>query len=954
MKRFSLAHLFLLAVVTLFLAYSPADAATQVATVVAARGDVQALDAKGKARALSVQSPIFEDDTLRTGERSRVQIMFTDNTLVSLGTATTMKIAEYRWQPDQKDGALKTRIKEGTFRVMGGALTKTAPQNFKTETPTATIGIRGSMYAGVATADFLSVVFQGGKGIEITNPFGTVEISKPGYGTKVALDKPPLPPMKFTAQELGELNKALGGNGNGAEEKKEKKEEKETKKEGSSTKEEKADKKEEKKSEEKGAAPKEKQAAATTTTTTETTGTTTTESTAAASSEPTTMSTTSETTTATSPAAEPVPTTTAPTAATDTTALGSWGSITTIDPVAETTPVLATIPLTAVSLVSVVPTDLATDVVADTTQTDLVATVSNTATTTAASSVSLSGKYRFFKRDTSLSLSDPDDFQSTVMTYDAGTLNSTILSSGSIYGTMSNGKSFGPYQITGYTPGIGSYVGYNTFTNAISYLDDTLGTLSLTATTTADPSGQFFYSTLYHTVDWTPDYLLGSLLYAGSPTPSANIPTTGINTYTGNLTFNNHSTSYPDAALEPVSIAVNYYNNRLIGRSYDTHAGVTKYNDAAIFFGTGGSSGTANVTILAGSDTDYYAGTAVTFSYGSATATLYGDYFQGIGFTASGADYSLVDDTLRSTWDATGAAMRAVATGASPSAAANYAGFVVGVGDNTATGYVSRIFMNSNANNFTMAIDPLSGVVSGTINADEIYDSGTPLNLTVGGNTSNSAYINNDNMVALLTSSSHTLRSYGNFLYTAGPDAPKITNASTDYMTWGYWETAYTDPGLDASKDHLFSSQSFFVAGQRTPTAYLDAVMNTAVTGTYNGKAYGVQLDATGQNASQLTNGATHLVINFQNLASADAVTGTIGFDQASLTIKSAASTLTNTGFTAYVSDVSGTAPTASAVNGAFYGTPAALGDSPLAVGGNFHAQMGTGVRYLGVFGANR
>ena len=219
MKRFN-SSILILGFLSLILVGSPAYAAKQVATVVAARGDVQALDAKGKSRTLPVQSPIFEEDTIKTREHSRVQIMFTDNTLINLGNATTMKIAEYRWQPEQKDGALKTQVKEGTFRVMGGALTKTAPQNFKTETPTATIGIRGSMYAGVVTPDFLSVVFQGGKGIEITNAFGTVEISKPGYGTKVAMSKPPLPPMKFTAKEMGEMNKALSGNGKSEKEEK--------------------------------------------------------------------------------------------------------------------------------------------------------------------------------------------------------------------------------------------------------------------------------------------------------------------------------------------------------------------------------------------------------------------------------------------------------------------------------------------------------------------------------------------------------------------------------------------------------------------------------------------------------------------------------------------------------------------------------------------------------------
>jgi hypothetical protein len=184
-----------------------------VATVVAIRGTVVAKNAKGIERPLALKSPILEKDTLKTGTNGRLQLLFTDNSIISLGGASEMKVAEYRWQPEQNDGALKTRIKEGTFRVMGGTITKSAPQNFKTETPTATIGIRGSMYAGTVTPTTLSVVFQGGKGIEITNPFGTVAITKPGFGTHVTLNAAPLPPVKFTEKELGDLNKQLNGNG---------------------------------------------------------------------------------------------------------------------------------------------------------------------------------------------------------------------------------------------------------------------------------------------------------------------------------------------------------------------------------------------------------------------------------------------------------------------------------------------------------------------------------------------------------------------------------------------------------------------------------------------------------------------------------------------------------------------------------------------------------------------
>ena len=883
----------------LLLVRVPANAAVPAATVVAVRGDVQAIDVSGKGRKLTVRSPVFEEDTLKTDARGRVQIMFTDNTLVSLGNATTMKIAEYRWQPERNDGALKTRIKEGTFRVMGGALAHAAPQNFKTETPTATIGIRGSMYAGIASADFLSVVFQGGKGIEVGNSFGTVTITKPGYGTRAALGNPPSVPVKFSALELGELDKALKGNGSG--EKEEKNGEKEPDKKDSSVNSGQGD-------EDKSGAALEDQG--------------------------TPGGPSDFTDEATAGATEPAPVTT------------SVGG-----------PVLSATTLAAdISTV----TNLLTTVGADTSQTTLTNNVSDSTSTATNTGNGLAGQYRFFLRDINLAQVDPLHTNSTSLNYDAGTVSATFLNTGRLVGTLANGSTFGPYLIDGYDPTATSYAGFSTSSENFSYLDATLGTLNLTSTTYADFGGQFFYNTFYNTIDSTTDYLISRLIYAGIP--STTIPTEGMDLFTGHVIHNNTSGIYYDANLEQTSIEVSYYNRRIIGRTLETSTVNGEYG-GALFFGTLNSDGSVDLSVLAGggsSDggTSYPSGstfsgggTGVTSSSGTATGNLYGNANQGLGFTASGSDYSLFSNVQTSTWAATGAVLRVPTSKFVdyPTSPQIYTGFVVGVADDTSTRAVSRIFMNSAASSFSMTAYPITGVISGSINAAELTSSGaiTLSGLTVGGTAANSAYISTENMAAVLSGSNLALAAQGNILYNNGPGTSQITSVANDYLTWGYWEMAYADP-LDGSNDQLFRSDSFFVTGQQTDPAYISSVMNTSFSGTYTGAAFGVGLDSTGQNTTPLTNGTTNLTVNFQTPTAANAVTGSINFDQASLSINSAAGALNSNGFTAYVSSVSGATPTSSAVNGAFYGPTAN------AVGGNFIAKTGTGAYYLGVFGGNR
>lgn len=176
-----------------------------VAKVAALRNLVTATSQSGETRQLTPKDPIHKGDTIQTGPRGRIQILFTDNTIISLGRNTNLAIHEYLWQPELKNGALRTEVKEGIFRVMGGAITKTNPEKFTTKTPAATIGIRGSMYAGRVSDNSLSVVFQGGRGIFVENGHGRVEIHTPGHGTNVSPSQPPPPPVRFTPQEIDSL-----------------------------------------------------------------------------------------------------------------------------------------------------------------------------------------------------------------------------------------------------------------------------------------------------------------------------------------------------------------------------------------------------------------------------------------------------------------------------------------------------------------------------------------------------------------------------------------------------------------------------------------------------------------------------------------------------------------------------------------------------------------------------
>lgn len=178
---------------------------TAIGKVIAIRGQATAQNTDGL-RSLPLGGEIGRNDLIQTGCRCRLQIMFADNTIVSLGPDSEFIVKEYAWDAETRQGKMTSQVNEGVFRVLGGSITKSSPDKFITETPGATIGIRGSMYAGSVRDGLLQVVFQGGRGIFVRNELGMVEIDTPGFGTRVEQGRQaPTAPFRFAPADLQQL-----------------------------------------------------------------------------------------------------------------------------------------------------------------------------------------------------------------------------------------------------------------------------------------------------------------------------------------------------------------------------------------------------------------------------------------------------------------------------------------------------------------------------------------------------------------------------------------------------------------------------------------------------------------------------------------------------------------------------------------------------------------------------
>lgn len=187
-----------------------ADEKAGIGYVSAVRGDVIAINRDGVARAFAVENCIFADDLINTDKRSRVQMILHDNTVVTLGQKSTITISDYMWSETENTGSFNVIITEGIFRIMGGAIAKSCPKNFIAHTPSATIGIRGSTYAGKVDGPALTVVLESGKGIDVYNDHGSAALVVPGTGTTVNdIGHAPAAARLFNIPEMSVIREGL-------------------------------------------------------------------------------------------------------------------------------------------------------------------------------------------------------------------------------------------------------------------------------------------------------------------------------------------------------------------------------------------------------------------------------------------------------------------------------------------------------------------------------------------------------------------------------------------------------------------------------------------------------------------------------------------------------------------------------------------------------------------------
>lgn len=115
------------------------------AKAVAVQGEIVAIADNGERRKLVDGGSIYPGDLVETAAQAKAVLAFRDESKVSLGANTRFKVNDFIFDSkNPAEGRFLVSLLKGTVRALTGLIGKAQTRNVTFNTPTATIGIRGT------------------------------------------------------------------------------------------------------------------------------------------------------------------------------------------------------------------------------------------------------------------------------------------------------------------------------------------------------------------------------------------------------------------------------------------------------------------------------------------------------------------------------------------------------------------------------------------------------------------------------------------------------------------------------------------------------------------------------------------------------------------------------------------------------------------------------------------
>ena len=137
-------------------------------------------------------SKIFYGDTIVVKSKSNAQILFLDETVMTVGENTELTIDDFVYDPQTNNGNFITNIKSGVVKTISGKISEKNPENLEIKIPNGSLGVRGTEFLVSLNDKKESTVLLLGPGpentlgmvpgnIKLTDGINTTDITSPGF-----------------------------------------------------------------------------------------------------------------------------------------------------------------------------------------------------------------------------------------------------------------------------------------------------------------------------------------------------------------------------------------------------------------------------------------------------------------------------------------------------------------------------------------------------------------------------------------------------------------------------------------------------------------------------------------------------------------------------------------------------------------------------------------------------
>jgi hypothetical protein len=90
---------------------------------------------------------VYQSDTLKTGTDGRLGVTLKDDTRVSLGPGSEVRLDRFAYTPAKGGIGLVLDVVRGAMAYVSGRIAKLAPDSVRLKTPAAIVGVRGTTLA---------------------------------------------------------------------------------------------------------------------------------------------------------------------------------------------------------------------------------------------------------------------------------------------------------------------------------------------------------------------------------------------------------------------------------------------------------------------------------------------------------------------------------------------------------------------------------------------------------------------------------------------------------------------------------------------------------------------------------------------------------------------------------------------------------------------------------------